>query len=226
LIELSFRRHITIFINIISVFWEKGGGDIMVNKKDLIIVSLATFCLTATLFMILPTKSNPGIGEYDPWNDLNSDGAVDIYDAINLAGTYGTSGDPTKNVNVTNWLTIIQTMVATNSGRIVWTNPLPGVSDGYHDFVAIETRGFKKLCFSLTGNLTIGPYLCNLTIGWRTQGFNYSSSWRGQIEHYEEIETGIFWNAWRELDIKGENIIIILGDTYANSYEMSYYMTA
>ncbi len=72
----------------------------MVNKKDLVIVALATFCLTVTLFMVLPTKSNPGIGEYDAWNDLDENGVIDIFDAINFAGTFGTSGDPTKNVNV------------------------------------------------------------------------------------------------------------------------------
>jgi hypothetical protein len=72
----------------------------MVKKKDLIIVALATFCLTATLFMVRPTKSNPGIGEYNSWTDLNGDGTVDIYDAITLADAYGTSGDSTRNVNV------------------------------------------------------------------------------------------------------------------------------
>ncbi len=75
----------------------------MVNKKDLVIVALATFCLTATLFMIRSTQSNPSIGGYDSWTDLNGDGTVDIYDAITLANAYGTSGDSTRNVNVTNW---------------------------------------------------------------------------------------------------------------------------
>jgi hypothetical protein len=70
-------------------------------KKDLIIVALATFCLTATVFMIRPTLSNPGLGEYDAWNDLNGDGIIDMYDAIQFAGTFNTAGDPTKNVKVT-----------------------------------------------------------------------------------------------------------------------------
>jgi len=74
-------------------------------KRDLIIVVLATFCLTASIFMVVPTRSNPtGLGEYDPWVDNNEDGAIDIFDAIGLAGIYGTSGDPTKSVNVMNWL--------------------------------------------------------------------------------------------------------------------------
>jgi hypothetical protein len=82
----------------------------MVKKKDLAIVALATFCLTATLFMIKPigSQSSPTespIGTYDPWVDYNADGNVDIYDAITLAHHCNTPGDPTKNVNVTNWPT-------------------------------------------------------------------------------------------------------------------------
>jgi len=197
----------------------------MVTKRDLVIAVLCTFFLTFTLFTILPAGSQT-VGQYDPWLDFNDNGHIDGTDIAYVARAFGTAGDTTKNVNVTNWPITIQTMPATDSGRIVWVNPLPGVSDGYHDFAAIETKGYKRLFFSLIGNLTIGSYLCNLTIGWCTQGFNYSSSWREQIDHCEEFETGIFGNAWREFDIKGETIIIILGDTYANSYEMSYYMTA
>lgn len=128
----------------------------------------------------------------------------------------------TKNVSVTNWPTMVQTMAATNSGRIDWVNPLPGVSDGYHLLAAIETKGYRKIYFSLAASR------CNLTIGWRTQGaFNSSNSWWSQIDHYEEFETGIYGNAaWREFDIKGETMIVWLGDTYSDLYEMSYYLTA
>ncbi len=34
------------------------------DKKDLIVVALAAFCLTAVLFMIRPIQSNPASGEY------------------------------------------------------------------------------------------------------------------------------------------------------------------
>jgi hypothetical protein len=70
-------------------------------RRDLVIVVLVTFCLTATIFMVFPTRSSSGT--YDPWIDNNEDGAIDIFDAIGLANTFGTSGDPTKNVTVTNW---------------------------------------------------------------------------------------------------------------------------
>lgn len=193
----------------------------MRNKKSLVLIALATFCLTLSLFMVKPTRSQTSSDKYDPFLDTNSDGTIDIYDAIQFAGVYGSSGDPTKNVNVTNWPITIQTVPATISGRIVWINPLPGVSDGYHLMSAIVTGGYQKIYISLTG-------YCNLTIGWRLQGaFNASQSWWSQIDHYEEFETGIFQSpTWREFDIKGETLAIWLGDTYSSSYELSYYMTS
>ncbi len=87
------------------------------KRKDLIIAVMATFCLTATLFTIFPTRSNPGIGEYDAWNDLNDDGKIDIFDAINFAGTFETTGDPTKDVYVTNWPVTNQTTVFYNANH-------------------------------------------------------------------------------------------------------------
>jgi hypothetical protein len=73
----------------------------MVIKKDLVIAVLATFCVTATLFLIIPTRSSPN--PYDPWLDVNDDGTINILDIATIAKAFGTTGDPTKNVNVTNW---------------------------------------------------------------------------------------------------------------------------
>ena len=65
----------------------------MTVKRDLIIAVLAIFCLTATLFMILPIQSSPGNG-YDPWLDTNDDGKIDILDIAATAKAYGTTGTP------------------------------------------------------------------------------------------------------------------------------------
>ena len=73
-------------------------------RRDLIIVALVTFCLTATVFMVVPTRSADD-PNWNPWADLQDDGTVDIYDAITLANAFGSSGDTPKNVNVTNWPT-------------------------------------------------------------------------------------------------------------------------
>lgn len=66
----------------------------MTSKKDLFVAIVATFCLTATLFLIIPTRSQSQPRTYDPWVDTNDDGTIDIYDAIILSSIFGTSGTP------------------------------------------------------------------------------------------------------------------------------------
>jgi hypothetical protein len=78
------------------------GGDTMM-RKDLIIAVLATFCLTATLFLVIPTRSQTA-SQYDPWLDTNADGKIDGKDLGETAFAFGSYGDPTKDVNVINWL--------------------------------------------------------------------------------------------------------------------------
>jgi len=76
----------------------------MMIKKDLILAVLVTFCVTATLFLIIPAQSQT-VGQYDPRLDVNGDGAINIRDLALDAKAFGTTGDPTLPVNVTNWPT-------------------------------------------------------------------------------------------------------------------------
>lgn len=73
----------------------------MISKKYLVIAVLATFCLTAALFMVVPTRSQTS--SYDPWTDINGDGTIDMADISLTIDSFMSSGDTTKNVNVTNW---------------------------------------------------------------------------------------------------------------------------
>jgi hypothetical protein len=76
----------------------------MTTKKDLVIAILCTFCLTATLFTIIPTRSSTtNSREYDPWTDISGDGIIDYLDISISARLFGTTGDPTRNINVTNF---------------------------------------------------------------------------------------------------------------------------
>lgn len=70
----------------------------MVTKKDLVIAVLATFCLTAIIFMVMPIKS--ANNAYDPMIDSNHDGKIGLADLLALANSYGGTGDPTLNVTV------------------------------------------------------------------------------------------------------------------------------
>lgn len=91
------------------------------NKKDLIIVVLATFCLTATLFMILPSRST----EKDPWADVSSpivgesDGKINMRDiSYEIQHFNQDVSNMTRNVNVTNWPTSCQ--VVHQSANLTW----------------------------------------------------------------------------------------------------------
>jgi len=69
--------------------------------RNMIIAIMITFCFTATLFMVIPIRS--ANSPYDPWIDYNDDGKINLQELVLLANSYGATGDPTKNVNVTNW---------------------------------------------------------------------------------------------------------------------------
>ena len=74
----------------------------MIKKKYIIMALGIVSALLVSLFVtnVLLAQSS---GEYDPWIDTNEDGIIDVNDLASMGQTYGTSGDPTKNVNVTNW---------------------------------------------------------------------------------------------------------------------------
>ena len=82
----------------------------MITKKDLIIAVIATFCLTSTLFMILPTRSSSNTEAYDAWLDVNDDGNINILDISSLAIVFGASGNP---INKTALLLELQSKVQT-----------------------------------------------------------------------------------------------------------------
>lgn len=96
LIELCFDRQIY-FANS-RVDWansQETGGSM--SKKNTIIVALVTFCLTATLFSVLPTWSTQ---VYDPWADVSGptagvpDGRINMRDIAYEVSLFGTAGTP------------------------------------------------------------------------------------------------------------------------------------
>lgn len=85
-------------------------------RKNTIMTALTVLCLTMVLFSVIPTRSTVGItrstsGSYDAWLDTNDDGLIDMEDVGAVASAYLATGDPTKNVNVTNWPDILNMTV-------------------------------------------------------------------------------------------------------------------
>jgi hypothetical protein len=77
------------------VVLERRNGDIMGNKKYLILAVLAIFALTSVLFVAMPTESSLlGGGIYDPWADVNDDGKIDGKDIAFVSKGYDSTGTP------------------------------------------------------------------------------------------------------------------------------------
>jgi hypothetical protein len=95
-------------------------------RKDLLVAVLATFCLTASLFMIRAST-----GGYDPWLDSNDDGYINAKDAVLLGGAFGTMGDPAKNVTIAGRVNkLAYTIQTTLSASSLWYTGEISV-DGY-----------------------------------------------------------------------------------------------
>jgi hypothetical protein len=128
----------------------------MATKKDLIIAVTCTFCLTAAVLSLLPVGSQ---GEWNPWLDAREDGAINVLDLIKIAGALGTSGDTTRNVNVTNFpldeqgnlrIKVIQN---TNSSQYnVTLNP------GEWWKITIKTEGYREITLAMNSYDPIGMW--------------------------------------------------------------------
>jgi hypothetical protein len=84
-------------------------------KRDLVIVVLCTFCLTATLFETILTNSTIAQRTYDPWIDTNDDGRIDIKDLVIIVKHFGTVGD---GINKTALLLDLQNRVGSLEERL------------------------------------------------------------------------------------------------------------
>jgi hypothetical protein len=128
--------------------------------------ALVYITLLATL-LVSVTSSAP----YDPWADLDADGDIDIYDIVQIAGSYGTAGDPGKNVSVTNWPSAWKSITYVEDSVIPWTaNPL---LLGFYWGLDIEVEGYSRM-------------------------FIYIEAWGFNPEPDASVEFGIRDLNWRE----------------------------
>jgi S1-C subfamily serine protease len=87
----------------------------VITRKDLIVVVLATFCLTTMLFIILPSRSSPSPNEYNPWVDVNDDGIINIVDITEVARLFGTTG---TSINKTALLLELQSQIQNLEAKV------------------------------------------------------------------------------------------------------------
>ena len=117
-------------------------------RKDVVIAVLATFCLTSTLFMITTSKSQSGVGEYNPWADYNGDGTIDIFDIVPVAVSFGATGDSTKNVTI-----------AGHANKLAFTVSTVIDTNGVYATEWIPIDGYSKVTVCIDNNEPVPPII-------------------------------------------------------------------
>jgi hypothetical protein len=120
------------------------GGDTM-NKKDVIVTVLATFCLTVTLFSLAPVRSNL---PYDPWSDIDENGKIDMKDIANVASQFSTSGDPARNV-----------MIAGHANYLAYNVSTVVSATSFHASEWISVGGYSKISICLHTTASSNSYV-------------------------------------------------------------------
>jgi hypothetical protein len=131
----------------------------------LILAVIATFCLTATIFMILPSKSS---GTYDPWNDvfpIEPDGVINMKDIaweianFNTKATDNTTTSTTRKVGIDTYS---------------WNVSMYSLTMAPHSLnnLNITTAGYEHVQLTFNASYLLNP------IGVRT-GFLLNNSYAG-----------------------------------------------
>ena len=103
--------------------------------------SILILILLASMFLIGSTTSvsvrDPG--EYDPWYDFDDDGDIDIYDAVDFAQRYGTTGTPINKTELLLELEArigeLEVIVASHKECVVVTGSIPYDGNGAYDAI-------------------------------------------------------------------------------------------
>lgn len=172
----------------------------MTTRKDLIIAVLATFCLTATLFVVIPIG---GLPAYDPWKDLNDDGVIDGQDFQMVKGSIPSLGEPTKNVNV-------------RHSTYEWESPEITLAPGSACSILNSTNGYGAVTITIREGLANWPVRVQILEGSNGNFFTVDT-WYVQP---------IFTNA-RTYPVKAPYIWVIVTNLAQGnvSVNLSVYMT-
>lgn len=169
------------------------------GRKKLLITFLFSIVILTLTF--IPVSTQQSAGDYDPWNDINEDGKIDIYDVASTALKFGTSGDPAKNVTIAGYATTEDSLYKTIDPKTNW-------------YVYIDTRGYRKISVGLD---IVGTAVLNVNIFWRVGGWAYV--W--QSFTLSDTELRVYDVNGAEMDIGIYN-----PDTVAHTVYLDYYLTA
>ena len=156
------------------------GGDTLITRKDLF-VALFSFCLAATLFVVLPSRSatNP----YDPWADVSGptlgvpNGTINMRDINYLIQRFNTFGTPIDRSSLMS--------IEYDSG---WAN----ITDKCgQDFNVTHNLNSTDLIVDIQGRTTleIGPHQKHYGLTGYTQGWFSSCGGTNEDQAYALVQT-------------------------------------
>jgi len=124
-----------------------------------IVSALFAIVFVASFLFVGLTSSTP----YDPWYDFNSNGEIDIFDIVDIAGRYGTTGTP---INTTELLLELQAridelevIVASHKECVVVTGSIHFDGNGAYDAItglSQDVSGLVPVGFNLVAAVATG----------------------------------------------------------------------
>jgi len=116
---------------------------ICLNGKNYLVAVLLCSMILALTF--IQNSGSQASKQYDPWMDINDDGRIDMRDITQLCINFMATGDPTKNVNVTNWPPIQKVEVAL-------------AHYDYFGSVSVKAGNYTYLWFDIEGYRQVSVY--------------------------------------------------------------------
>jgi hypothetical protein len=122
---------------------EKGGENL--NWRSFLTATMLTALMLALTF--IPMSGSQTAMPYDPWADINDDGKIDIKDIGYACRLFGTMGDPTKPVIISEytWKLISQWII------------IPAGTGGC---INITTAGYRQITIYLCARTVVVHTLC------------------------------------------------------------------
>jgi hypothetical protein len=185
--------------------------------KNMIIAIMITFCFTASLFIIIPIRS--ATSPYDPMLDYNHDGKISLADLVAIANSYGTTGDPTVNVNVTNWPSQLLSNYVYDSGPFT-LGPYPNNDSWtYRD---LSIAGYRQVSVFVSFaniqdvNLAIRVGMGNFS-GAHPGGYNWATYY-----NITTITGQVKPPFTQTIDVRGPQLTIEIYNSASNSQEIEH----
>jgi hypothetical protein len=170
-----------------------GKGVICLNGRNFMAATVLTALMLTLAF--IPISGSQASKQYDPWMDINDDGRIDMRDITQLCLNFMATGDPTKTVNVTNWMPKQPQGIFYGKFNVSWSNTgatiTPVVGAGF-----LNVNGYNKIYvyaiyYDPTNSKVALRMLIAVLAEWSIYG-DYSVTYWGEIVRGTAWDFGCF----------------------------------